>query len=164
MASKVYNAIETAIVFADSAQTPDKNLTLSALASGAGRISAQYDRGAGSKAGVYKWRATFQMGTAGVVGQTIDIYISSSDGTNQDGEEGTSDAALGSADSLKNMVLAGSVVVDTTSTNTDITASGLCVVPDRYLSVVVDNNTDDALRTDTSVHSVSLTPVPLEVQ
>ena len=164
MANKIYNAIETAIVFADSAQTPDANLTLSALASGAGRVSARYDRGAGSKAGVYKWRATFQMGTAGVVGQAIDLYLSSSDGTNPDGEEGTTDAALGSADSLKNMIHIGSVTVDTTSTNTDITASGMCVIPDRYFSPVVDNNTDDALRTDTSVHSVSFTPVPLEVQ
>jgi len=164
MANLIYKAIETALVFADSAQTPDANLTLSALAATAGRVSARHDLGAASSARQYEVRATFQMGTAGVVGEAIDIYLSTSDGTNPDGEEGAADAALGSANSLKNMHYVGSVIIDTTSTNTDITASFLTEINARYVSVVVYNSSADALRTDTGVHSVKLTPVPSEVQ
>lgn len=164
MANKVYVAKETALTFADSAQTPTANLTLSALGAGSGRVSARHDLGASSVSRLYEWRATFQMGTAGVVGETIDIYLSTSDGTNPDGEEGTADAALSSTNKLKNMQYIGSVSVDTTSTNTDITSSGFCEINSRYFSVVVHNNTADALKTDTAVHGVKLTPVPDEVQ
>ena len=164
MPNKVYKAIETAVVFADSAQTPNETLTLSALAAGAGRISARHDFGTSSNSRLFEWRATFQMATAGVVGEEIEVWLATSDGTNGDGEEGASDAALSSTNKLKNMHYLGSVVVDTTSTNTDITASGIISVNARYASVVVYNNTADALRTDTSVHSVKLTPVPDEIQ
>ena len=164
MANKIYRAIETALKFADSAQSPDKNLTLSALAAGAGRVSVQHDFGASSFSRLYGWRATVQMATAGVVGETIDIYLSTSDGTNPDGEEGVAVAALASSDSLANMHYIGSIVVDTTSTDTDITSSGFCTIDARYASVVLFNNTADALKTDTAVHSVKITPVPSEVQ
>ena len=164
MANLIYKLIETSLLFADAAQAEDVTLTLSALAAGAGRVSARHDFGVASNARLFEWRATFQMGTAGVVGETIDLYLATSDGTNPDGEEGTVDAALGSADSLANMQYIGSVVVDTTSTNTDITSSGFVVINARYTSVVVFNDTADALKTDTAVHGVTLTPVPEEVQ
>lgn len=159
----IHTAIGTAIKWADSAQTPDNNLTLSALAADAGRVGVQQDLTA-THARLYEWRATVQMGTAGVVGETIDIWLSTSDGTNPDGEEGIADAALGSTDSLKNMIYVGSVTVDTTTINVDITGSGTVAVNARYVSVVVHNNTADALKTDTGVHSVTLTPVPDQVQ
>ena len=162
--NKVYGLRETAIKWADSAQTPDNNLTLSALAAGAGRVGVQHDFGATAGARDFIWRATFQMGTAGVVGEVIDIYISTSDGTNPDGEEGVTDAALGSTNSLKNMTFVGSVVVDTTSIDTDITRSGRIRIDERYVSIVVHNNTADALKTDTAVHSVTLTPVVDDIQ
>ena len=164
MPDKVYINPETSLLFADTAQAEDYALTLSALAAGAGRISAQADFGAASHSEWFTWRATFQMATAGVVGETIDIYLSTSNGTNPDGEEGVADAALGSTDSLRNMHYIGSVVVDTTTINTDISASGVCRIPTRYASVVVHNNTADALKTDTAVHGVVLTPIPPEVQ
>lgn len=164
MANKVYKAIETSLLFADAAQVEDETLTLSALAAGAARISARHDFLAASNARRYSWRATFQMATAGVIGEEIEIYLSTSDGTNPDGEEGTADAALGSTDSLKNMQFIGSVVIDTVSTDTDITRSGFATIDSRYASVVVFNNTADALRTDTSVHGVTLTPIPPEIQ
>lgn len=166
MASKLYDAYdETSLVFADSAQSPNGgDLTLSALAAGAGRISDEFDRGANSKPADYVWRATFQMATAGVIGQSLNIYLVTSDGTNADGEEGTVDAALSAEDKLLNMTPIGAVKVDTTSTNTDITASGVFKIKSRYFSIVVFNNTDDALKTDTAVHSVTVTPRPPENQ
>lgn len=163
MANKIYRAIETTLLFADTAQTEDAALTLSALAAGAARISLRYDFSV-SGSEELEWRATFQMGTAGVVGESIDIYISTSDGTNPDGEEGAIDAALGSTDSLKNMQFVGSVIIDTTSIDTDITASGRFTLSAQYASVVVHNNTADALKTDTGVHGVKITRVPAEIQ
>lgn len=164
MANKVYVNQETSLLFADGAQAEDVTITLSALAADAGRVSARHDLGAASHALRYEWRATFQMATAGVVGETIDLYVSTSGGTNPDGEEGTTDAALGSTDSLKNMHYIGSVVIDTTSIDTDITASGFVDIYSRYFSLVVHNNSVDALKTDTGVHGVKFVPVPDEVQ
>lgn len=164
MANKIYNLDETALLFADTAQVEDAALTLSALAAGAGRISARYDRGTAAKTTRYRWRATIQLATAGTIGEAFDIYASTSDGTSPDGEEGTADAALSSVNKLKNLIYLGSIITDTVSTNTNITASGEIEISERYLSIVVWNGTTDALRTDTSVHHVTLTPVAPQIQ
>ncbi len=164
MANKILTNPEAALKFADNAQSPTKDLTLTALAAGAGRISARHDRGVGARAMLFEWRATFQMATAGVIGETIGIWISSSDGTNPDGEEGIVDAVLSAGAKTRNMIQAGVVVVDTVNTDTDITASGQVAIPGRYFSVVVFNDTVDDLRTSTAVHSVTLTPIPDEIQ
>ncbi len=104
------------------------------------------------------------MATAGVVGETIDLYISQSDGTNPDGEEGTADADVGSINSLPNMKYIGSITIDTVSIDTDITSSGDFKSSARYFSVVVHNKSADALKTDTAVHTIRITPVPPESQ
>ena len=164
MANKILAVRETTLKFADSAQTPTKNLTLSALAAGAGRISAKHDFGSAAKSRLYEWRATMQWGTAPVVGESIDIYLSTSDGTNPDGEEGTADAALSAEDKLKNMHYIGSIIADVSTNNIDYTGSGFFNLNSQHASIVVFNNSIDALRTDTSVHAVLITPVPDEVQ
>ena len=92
MANKVYRAIETPVVFRDSGG--DVVLTLQNLAAGAGRVSPQYDRGAGSEPQYHEVAAVFQMETAGVVGEAIEVWLFESDGTYQDGTVGISDAAL----------------------------------------------------------------------
>lgn len=162
-ASKQYVAPETSLLFADSAQAEDATITLSALANGAGRISARYDRGAGSHAALYKWRCTFQATSTVTVGNAAEVYISTSDGTDPDGQIGTADAAL-TTDKRRNLLFLGLVVADQTASNTDMTASGVVFVPDRYISIGVWNAFGVAFRTDTSVHGCTLTPIPLEQQ
>ena len=98
-----------------------------------------------------------------MVGQSVDIYLSTSDGTDEDGNIGTSDAA-GSTDKLNNLIYVGSVVVDTTATNTDIISSGFVKIDANYCSVVIHNNTADALHSSTSAQHISLTPVPDQIQ
>lgn len=164
MANKVYNLDETSILFADSAQAEDVTITLSALAAGAGRISARYDRGAAAKTTRYRWRATIQLASAGTVTESFDWFFSTSDGSEPDGNEGTTDAALSSGNKLRNLRYIGSTLTDTTSTNTNITSSGEVEVKERYISLVAWNGTTDALRTDTSVHHFTLTPVAPEIQ
>ncbi len=164
MANKVYINPETELRFADSAQTPDKDLTLAGLAAGAGRVSARHDLGASARSEWYEWRATFRFQTAPVVGETVDLYLSSSNGIDEDGQEGTVDAALGTTDSLKNMHYIGSVVVTSTDANHPMTASGICRIVARYFSVVVHNNTADQINTATTVNKVMITPISPEVQ
>lgn len=161
--NKIYSTSETAITFGDSAQTPSATITLSALASGAGRISARYDRGAGAHAAIYKWRCSFQWTGTNVVGEGAEVYISTSDGTNPDSELGTADAALVTA-KRNNLLYIGSVVADQTTTATTTTGSGLVYVPDRYFATAVWNAASIAFVTSTSVHHCSFIPWPQEIQ
>jgi len=162
MPNKVYIARETSITFTDS--SGDVALTLNNLAAGAGRISAQEDRGAGSFALDCEVRAVIEFDTAPVVGETVDIYISTSDGTDPDGQEGVADAALGSTNSLKNMLYVGSLIVTSTDADHQMTASFVCRIPTRYFSIVVHNNTADNLQATANTSWIIVTPIPSEIQ
>jgi hypothetical protein len=162
MANKVYVARETAIVWSDTAG--DLAMTLNNLAAGAGRVGAQKDLGAGSTPEWFTWRLTVQFETAPVVGETVEVYISTSDGTEEDGQEGVADAALGSSDSLKNMMLIGVLVVTSTDADHDMTASGVCRIPTRYFQPVVYNNTADNLQATNDTSELTITPIPPELQ
>ena len=162
MANKIYRALETAITFRDSAG--DVVLTLQNLAASAGRISARYDQGAGSKSRIWQWRAVIQFETAAAIGETVEIYLAESDGTYQDGVLGTSDAAL-TSDKRRNLKLLGVLTADTTATATDIIASGLCVITDRYFSIGVWNaSAADNLENTANASRIILTPMPDELQ
>ena len=160
--NKVYVAYETPITFGDSGQTV--TMTLLNLAVGAGRISPRVDRGTGSKPSRYFWRMTIQLETAGAVGEMVELYLSESDGTNPDGEVGVVDAAL-TSDKRRNLGLPfGIVQVDTTATATNMTASGVVEIYDRYFSIGVWNGTTDNLENTTNACKLTLTPVPDDIQ
>lgn len=162
MADKIYVARETTLVWTDT--TGDLALTLNNLPAGDGRVGAQKDFGAGSKSEWYEWRLTVQFNTAPVVGETVDVYLSTSDGTEEDGQEGVADAVLGSTDSLRNMNFIGSLVVTSTDADHSMTVSGMCRIATRYVSPVVHNNTADNLKASNDISKFTLTPVPHEVQ
>lgn len=162
MPSQVYRAIGTTLSFRDYGG--DAFLTLQNLGFGAGRVSARYDRGAGSLPRLYEWRGVFQFESAPIVGELVEIYLFESDGTYADGTVGWTDAALAS-NKRKNGKLIGLVVVDTTSTGTDIVASGLCLINTRYFSVGVWNGSaGDNLKNTANASRVNLTPMPDESQ
>lgn len=162
MASAIYRGIGTPLSFRDSGG--DAVLTLQNLGFGAGRVSARYDRGAGSKPRIYAWRAVMQFETAPVVGEIVEIYIFESDGTYADGTVGTADAALTSV-KRANGRLIGIVVVETTSTATDIVAGGMCMINEQYFSVGVWNaSAGDNLENTANASRVILTPVYDEIQ
>lgn len=162
MANKVYVARETPVVWSDTAG--DLVMTLNNLATGAGRVGAQKDFGGGSTPEWYEWRLTVQFATAPVVGETVDIYLSTSDGMEEDGQEGEADAALGTTSSLKNMHFIGSLLVTSTDADHDMTASGVCRIVTRYVSPVIRNNTADNLKATNDTSEFTLTPIPPEVQ
>ena len=162
MANKIYRAIETAITFQDSAG--DVAITLQNLGFGAGRLSARYDQGAGSKSRLWNWRAVVQFETAAAVEERVEIWLFESDGTYADGAVGTADAAL-TSDQRKNGKLLGVVVVDTTGTATNIIASGVCVISTRYFSIGVWNaSAADNLENTANACKIIMTPVPDEIQ
>jgi len=162
MPNKVYRAVETAVVFCESGGT--EPITLINLAAGAGRVSDQYDRGAGIVAQLHEVTAVFQMETAGVVGEAIEVYLFESDGTYQDGTVGATDAAL-AADKRRNGSLVGAVIVDTTSTATNIVARFKDVpITSRYYSVGVWNATADNLEDTANASRIIVTPMPPEIQ
>jgi hypothetical protein len=163
MANKIYRATETPIVFCESGG--DVVITLINLAFGVGRVSAQYDRGTGSKAQLHEITGVFQFETAPAVGEAVEIYLFESDGTYQDGTVGTSDAAL-TTDKRRNGMFIGAVIADTTSTATDIVARFKDVpITSRYYSIGVWNaSAGDNLENTANASRVIVTPMPPEIQ
>lgn len=162
MANDIYRELGTPITFRDSGG--DVVITLQNLAAGAGRISAQYDQGAGSKPQVWECRAVMQWETAPAVGEAAEIYLAESDGTYMDGTLGTSDAALGS-DKRRNLKRIGQVIADSTGTATDNIASFLCVINQRYFSIGVWNGSaGDNLENTANACRIIMTPCYPEVQ
>ena len=163
-ASLQYTLPGSPITFADSAQTPTATWTLSALASGAGRLSARYDRGAGAGPSVWEMRCKVSLTGTVTVGQTLELYLATSDGTDADGALGTADASLAS-DKRRNLLFVGVLVTDQTTTNVTMTASFRNIyLPQRYFSLAIWNNTSLPIETSTSKHRCQMTPVPIQMQ
>lgn len=163
MPQKIYRALETPVVFRDSGG--DVVMTLQNLGFGAGRVSAQRDRGAGSQSQLHEVTGVFQFETAPQIGEVIEIWLFQSDGTYVDGTVGTTDAAL-TSDKRRNGLFVGAVQVDTTSTATDIVGRFADVpISSRYYSMGAWNaSTGDNLRNVANTSRVIVTPQPPEIQ
>lgn len=152
----------TPVVWGDTAG--DLVLLLNNLAAGAGRVGAQKDWGTGAQPDEYNWRFTCQFETEPVVDETIDLYLSTSDGTEEDGQVGIIDAALSAENKLKNLMYIGSLTVDVATVDIDFTASGVCRIPERYVCPVVFNNTVDNLQATNDTGEFTLTPIYYQSQ
>ncbi len=163
MPNKIYRATETPVVFRDSGG--DVVISLQNLGFGAGRVSAQRDRGAGSLPQLHEVIGVFQFETAPAIGEAVEIWLFESDGTYQDGTVGTSDAAL-TTDKRRNGTLIGAVIADTTSVTTDIVARFKDVpITSRYYSIGVWNaSAGDNLENTANASRVIVTPQPPEIQ
>lgn len=162
MPNLIYVNEETPITWLASGGTA--LFTPTSLASGAGRQGALHDLGVAARAREYAWRAWVKFVTTPVVGEVIDIYIKTSDGTNPDNDDGTGDAAVSAEDKLKNLKWIGQIVVDEASTTPTFRASGTVYVDHRYVAPVFWNATADALSATAADHGFQLTPIPMEVQ
>ena len=163
MPSALYLVPGHAPLFADTAQTENVALTLTALATNAGRVSTQYDQGVGPWPALWEWRLHLQLTGTNVLGAAVEVYCFTSDGTNRDGEVGATDAALVTG-KRTNGKLAGLLIVDQTTTNVTMTASGTILIPTRYFSMGIWNGTTLPLKTDTAVHGLVMTPLYWEQQ
>ncbi len=147
----------TPIVWTDT--TGDLAITLNNLAAGAARIGARKDLGAGATDEIFEVRLTIQFETAPAVGEVVNVYVSTSDGTEEDGQAGVADAAIAVAE-LANLIYVGSLVVTTTTVDIDRTASFVTRILTRYFSPAVYNvSAADNLQATNNTCEVTFTPI-----
>lgn len=158
--NKVYQHDETSLLFAPASQAEDEICELDGIAPTAGRQCALHDFGTTARASVGVLRCFVQFATAPVVGQAVEIYWKSSDGTHPDNDDGTGDAGISSIDKLKNLKLVGLIIVDEAVQDIEMVFSGLLRIPARYGAPVIWNATADAFTTDEAENGCTWTPVP----
>lgn len=163
MPNLIYRARETAITWRNTGGTAA--ITLTSLAAGAGRQGAMYDRGAATDvARRLVWRAFMKFATAPVVGEVIEIYLKTGDGTHFDNDDGTGDAAVSAEDKLRNLKFLGVIEVDEASATPEFSASGEVEVSARQIAPVFWNRTADDFSSTAADHGFDLVPVPDEIQ
>lgn len=160
---KIYAAVGTPVTFKDSGGTVV--MTLQNLAHAAGRISAQWDRGAGALPMRYRIRCVFplQATHTAVLGEVIEVYIATSDGTDVDGTVGVADAAL-TTEKRRNLTLIGSVLVDVVTGDAKLTGTFTVELFERYVSIGVWNATTDHLQDDANACYITATPYSDDIQ
>ena len=153
---------QTPITFGDTGQT--YSWTLSNRSTATGQVSARADKGAGAQPALWELRCTISLTGTLTIGQTLEYYIATSDGTIADGGVGTANAALASADVRRALTLVGVLPVYQTTQNTKMYASWRNIyIPGRYFSLVLWNNTSISTETVTN-NSCSMTAMPVQAQ
>lgn len=164
--SRIYQRNETPITWTDTTGT--HAITLNNLATVAGRQGAVHDFGDASvtpRAREFAWRFYCQFATLPVVGEIVEIYWKSGDGTNYDNDDGTGDIALSATDKTRNLLLLGVLVVDEAATGVTMSVSGGPIeLPHRYGMPVIYNATADNLVASNNLNGFDLIPIPMESQ
>jgi hypothetical protein len=167
MPNKVYFARET-VLTAQASGSPDITFTLDNIASGAGRVSAQYDRTNISLPpwvlirGIFRANAT----TGLAIGEAYKVrFVHSNDsGGERPGGLGTADAAVSVEADLRNTIRIGNVQVDNVSTTRVFVAEWIVELRHRYLQFAFWNATSEATNSTANVNKLTIGPVPDELQ
>ncbi|NUQ71712.1 MAG: hypothetical protein HUU17_12955 [Chthonomonadales bacterium] len=162
MANAIKLQAGTPIVLANTGG--DYTFNLKALANGAGRISAQVDLGAVPRPYRYDVRVKLTAASALSVSASnvAYVYIATSDGTVQDGDKGTSDAALSALTECNNM--RGVLLLTPDDTGTVVAGSVEVPIVARYVSIAIWNALGQALANSDGASYVRITPVWDEIQ
>lgn len=184
MANEVLQKAQTAIVLADSVEpyagdlgARTDQIDLDALASGAARQSDKVDLGGGASllATRFAVYAAIEFAVAPSSGDNVDIWIGFSPDAaaataNPGGLTGSDAAYSGTAgdsldDSLKQLEFIGTLIATADATTVvQFQFIGWFVASERYASIVVDNNADQALVGDAVEMAIRIVPVLDEVQ
>lgn len=139
-------------------------LTPTSVTTGAGRISARYDRGSGALPSWYQWDCTVKTAAAATIGRALRLYWAganaSTGAANTDGGFSESDQAVSSADLLRNLQPMGLVVADTTANPGTFVSRGLVEIRNRYIQVAFWNDLNATLSSTATDLVITLTPVP----
>ena len=165
MPSKQYFATETATSFKGSGG--DKTMTFASLANGSCRVGAQWDRGSGSKPGLYIWKIKTKASSTLTAGNSAKLYVAQSmDTTDIPGRIPATDQTISSGlpDRFRNLTLCGSVALDSTTNTDSFVAVGLVELWGRYVSPVFYNDFGQALSSTESDHEIIFTPYVPEMQ
>lgn len=163
MANEIYASPGTAVVF-DAAGT-NVAVTCTSLAAGAGRVAAQWDRGAGALPMTYLWEARWILQSGNVLGEAVDFFLPCySVSSKVPGRLGTTDAALGSTNQLGSIrrQRIGSLVAE--GNTSELIASGYVTLIGRYATLCVVNWTTGAGSATSTDFEFRLTPHPEQMQ
>jgi hypothetical protein len=142
-------------------------MTLQNLAAGAGRQGAVKDLGAGATARANRFllRVSVEWETAPAVGEYVQVWLKTGDGTDYDNDDGTGDIALSSTDKLLNCKFVGHVMADEAAADIPSSASWVVTIDERYvMPILVNKSAADNLQNTANVNTVTLTPMPYEGQ
>lgn len=152
----ITNEQGTAVVWGEAgASGVTKTLTFEALAAGSGRMGASADLGANPEE-EYILEGRIESGTAPTAGLAVDVYLAwSTDNSNWPGGVSGSDGAWpadGNEDEwAKQLGPPALSVISTNDGNTVEKQNAVVIRPKaRYVTVVVDNNWDQAVRDETT--------------
>lgn len=164
MQQNIYDNPGTPATFKSSGGTVTFTPSATPLASGNGRVSNQWDRGAGAQPAKYKWRAQTRWAATAAAGDQLRIYLVTSDGTYVDGGVATTDQDLSSETALSANCQQVGAIRSTGASQVEI-SSGVCYIDDRYVNLVFWNGSaTKALTATASDHFFSLTPIPDAIQ
>lgn len=164
LAKLIYAAPQTSIVFKSTGG--DAVFTPTSLGAAAGWISAQYDRGPGSKPGRYRWQAKTQANVNPTVGGVVRVYLVLADSATGDGpgQLGTADATVPAEARLGNAQYLGSVQADQALNTVSFIQPGLVEIYSRYVQVAWWNDLSQALHGTAGNHEFRLVAYPDELQ
>lgn len=163
----------TAIIWGESgASGVTKTISLDALASGSGRMGASADLGS-TWEGEYILEARIESGTAPTAGLAIDVYLAwSTDNSNWPAGVSGSDGAWpsdGNEDEWALQLGPPALSVISTADGTTVQKQNPVVIQARarYVTVVVDNNWDQAIRDEATATNndsrIILTPKKIKL-
>lgn len=159
---KIYETPGSTVTFRGSGGTITFTPQNEAL--GKGRISNQWDRGTGAQPARYKWRLRTRWAATPGSGDTLRLYLITSDGTNPDGTLSSADAELTSETPLSNNCQFLGAVVAAGVDQVEV-SSGVCAIHDRYVQVAVWNGSaNKALTNAEADHVLTLIPIPDNIQ
>jgi hypothetical protein len=161
MANKIYQHDESAITWLASGGT--EAFTPTSLATASGRQGAHHDFGTSARPRLFAWRAWIKPGGTRVVGESVRVYLKTSDGTRHDNDDGTGDIGLSSGDKLRNVRQLGAIVIDENAA-VEMVASGIVEIGARYAAPIFYNGTANTLSSTAADFGFSLTPIPDEIQ
>ena len=166
MADELYIDLSAGVVWTDSGG--DEVLDLGGLAADAVRVGAYHDWTVDPRSGLYMMEIKIDgFDTAPVVGQTVDTYISEGETTSLfSGPESpgdTSDGA-GNVNRLANLLGPFPSKVHSTTAADNLVTYYYFTSFARYMSVVVHNNTADALLSTSDAHTVTIYPAAWQQQ
>jgi len=173
MANKILRALETRITF--EASGGDHVLTLTSLGTLAGRVSAQRDRGAGSKAEQLVAILRTQFATIPVEAETLDMYLiegwefrdGGTPAVKEGGDLPSTDSAIAN---LGDMQAGGRYIGSLRVPNSPAADTEYISFPAyfetaaRYYQIGVWNASIDGLTATAGEHEVAVYNVPPEIQ
>lgn len=165
MPNAVYEKFGTAIVFG-SEGGDDVDWSTENISSGAGRQSAQADLVALTTARATRYRVRFwtQLQATPTFGRAVQLFAKTSDGSHPLNDDGTGDAALSDEDKLANLLFIGTIVVDEAAANVEMVLEAEIVLRERYVQLVLYNDSGAAITNDAAETKAELIPVYDEIQ